>query len=106
MDNQTKLTPSSLLRQKFSHLRALTDLAKLFGAHVVDVASDNVIMELTAKPTRLDAFIKLVKPFGILEAARSGTMALPRTPLLGHEEKVAEEDSGDNLIDASMLPPG
>ncbi|PKK69520.1 small regulatory subunit of acetolactate synthase [Rhizophagus irregularis] len=106
MGNQTKLTPSSLLRQKFSHLRALTDLAKLFGAHVVDVASDNVIMELTAKPTRLDAFIKLVKPFGILEAARSGTMALPRTPLLGHEEKVAEEDSGDNLIDASMLPPG
>jgi acetolactate synthase-1/3 small subunit len=72
MDNQTKLTPSSVLRQKFSHLRALTDLAKLFGANVVDVASDSVVMELTAKSTRLDAFIKLVKPFGILEAARSG----------------------------------
>uniref|UniRef100_A0A1D1XMS9 Acetolactate synthase small subunit, mitochondrial n=1 Tax=Anthurium amnicola TaxID=1678845 RepID=A0A1D1XMS9_9ARAE len=103
-DHQTPLTPSSVLRQKFSHLRALTDLAKLFGAHVVDVASDSVVMELTAKPTRLDAFIKLVKPFGILEAARSGMMALPRTPL-SHEEKVAEEDN-ENLVDASMLPPG
>ena len=62
-----------MLRQKFAHLRALTDLANLFGARVVDVANDSVVMELTTKPTKLDAFIKLVKPFGILESARSGT---------------------------------
>ena len=72
MDNQTQYSPSAVLRQKFAHLRALTDLAKLFGAHIVDVANDSVVVELTTKPTKLDAFIKLVKPFGILEAARSG----------------------------------
>ncbi|RIA93526.1 small subunit of acetolactate synthase-domain-containing protein [Glomus cerebriforme] len=105
MESQTQLTPSSVLRQKFSHLRALTELAKLFGARVVDVANDSIIIELTAKSTRLDAFIKLIKPFGILEAARSGTMALPRTPLHGHEDKDAEE-SEESLVDASMLPPG
>ncbi|CAI2169363.1 20545_t:CDS:2 [Funneliformis geosporum] len=105
VDDQTILSPSAILRRKFAHLRALTDLSKLFGAHLLDVANDSVVIELAAKPTRLDAFIKLIKPFGILELARSGTMALPRTPL-DLEKEVVEEDSEDNGVDLTMLPPG
>ena len=48
--------------------------------------------------------MKLVSPFGILESARTGLMALPRTPLEGQKEEV-EKDAGD-LVDASSLPPG
>jgi acetolactate synthase I/III small subunit len=60
------LLSSSLQRQ------SITELAKLFKAHIVDVSLESVVIELTAKPSRVDAFVELIKPFGILEAARSG----------------------------------
>jgi acetolactate synthase-1/3 small subunit len=67
------LNPSDTLRETFSHLRALTELTRLFDGKVVDVSSDSVVVELSAKPGRIDSFIKLCKPFGILEASRTGT---------------------------------
>ena len=60
------LITSSLQRQ------SITELARLFGARIVDVSHESVIVELSAKSTRVDAFLKLLRPFGILEAARSG----------------------------------
>ncbi|KAF9923816.1 hypothetical protein FBU30_006128 [Linnemannia zychae] len=101
------MTPSNALRQTHGHLKSLTELAKLFQGKVVDVSGDCAVIELSAKPDRIDAFVKLVKPFGILEAARSGMMAMPRSPIYdrhdNEEEEVQEEGSG---VDASLLPPG
>ncbi|CAG8461435.1 11867_t:CDS:10 [Ambispora gerdemannii] len=101
------LSPSAALRQKNSHLHALSDLAKLFSGKLVDVSSHSVVIELSAKPIRIDAFLKLVKPFGILEAARSGMMALPRTPIHDRSESegLLEDEEGEG-VDATMLPPG
>lgn len=42
-----------------------------------------MVIELCAKPERVDAFIKLLKPYGIIEATRSGLMAMPRDPVDG-----------------------
>lgn len=59
----------------------------------------------SAKPSRIDSFLKLVAPFGILESARTGLMALPRSPLKGpHEEQLTLD--ADEIVDASQLPPG
>lgn len=50
--------------------------------------------------------MKLIAPFGILESARTGLMALPRSPLQAHEEEAdLPKDAGD-VVDASTLPPG
>lgn len=49
--------------------------------------------------------MKLVVPFGILESARTGLMALPRSPLYGDKEEEAVKDA-DDIVDASTLPPG
>ncbi|CAG8445455.1 7546_t:CDS:2 [Diversispora eburnea] len=99
------ILPSTALRHKHAHLRALLDLCQLFGAKMVDVATDSVGIELTARPSKLDAFIKLVKPYGILEAARSGMMALPRTPILDRQDKKSSSEEKEE-VDATMLPPG
>ncbi|EGG05198.1 uncharacterized protein MELLADRAFT_88275 [Melampsora larici-populina 98AG31] len=69
-----ELSPSEALRQKHLNLQALTNLAGHFGGNVVDVSHDCIVVELSAKTSRIDAFLKLVRPYGILEAARTGTM--------------------------------
>ncbi|KAG0342604.1 hypothetical protein BG000_003211 [Podila horticola] len=105
-ETEEELSPSNALRQTHAHLKSLTELAHLFQGKVVDVSSDCAVVELSAKPDRIDAFIKLVKPFGILEAARSGMMAMPRSPIYDmHEHEELVEDVGSS-VDATMLPPG
>lgn len=99
------LTPSEALRLKHQHLHSITVLAQQFGAKVADVSEHSVIVELTAKTSRVEAFLNLLKPFGILEAARTGTMAMPRTPIRSEEEDLAVADLG-GAVDASLLPPG
>jgi acetolactate synthase-1/3 small subunit len=59
----------------------------------------------SAKPVRIDSFMKLIKPFGILESARTGLMALPRSPLHSPNDTELLKDA-DDIVDASTLPPG
>lgn len=59
----------------------------------------------SAKPSRIDSFLKLIAPFGILESARTGLMALPRSPLYGPDEDTHVKEA-DEVVDASQLPPG
>lgn len=99
----SNLAPLAALRQKHQHLQALSTLAREFGARVVDVSDRNCIIELAAKPLRISAFIHLAEPFGILELARSGLMALPRTPLL---LQLKESKKAGEVVDVSLLPPG
>ena len=50
--------------------------------------------------------MKLIAPFGILESARTGLMALPRSPLYGPNEQETLLKDADEIVDASTLPPG
>ncbi|KAF7551838.1 hypothetical protein G7046_g7595 [Stylonectria norvegica] len=101
----SKLAVSQALRHKHEHLKSITYFAHQFGGKVLDISTNSCIVEVSAKQSRIDSFLKLVSPFGILESARTGLMALPRTPL--HE---ANQDSiimeADEVVDASQLPPG
>lgn len=96
---------SKKLRETSSHLRGLTELTRLFEGRLVDVSSDSVIIELCAKPGRISSFIKLCKPFGVMEASRTGVMALPRSPLDDDRELDEIEDEYE-AVDATTLPPG
>lgn len=101
------LAPSEALRMKHEHLNHINTITDRFGGKIVDISDRNCIVELSAKPSRITAFIQLLHPFGILEIARSGMMALPRTPLDG-VSAAEEEDAIDaaDIVDASQLPPG
>lgn len=66
------MSASEALIAKNLHLAAVKTLADQFGGRIVDVAENSCIVELTAKSTRVDSFLSLVRPFGVLEAARSG----------------------------------
>ena len=74
------------------------------SAHVLWEVADGTVMDRSAKPTRIDSFMKLISPFGIMESARTGLMAMPRSPLRGTKDEI-EKEAGD-VVDASSLPPG
>ncbi|KAK9469866.1 small subunit of acetolactate synthase-domain-containing protein [Lipomyces arxii] len=99
----SKLSPSEALRHKHAHLDAITKLAHQFGGKVLDISANNCVVEVSAKPDRITAFIQLIQPFGILELARSGMTALARTPLENATEK---SKSAEEAVDISQLPPG
>lgn len=101
----SNLAPSEALRQKHVHLQSISTLAERFGGKIVDISDRNVIVELSAKPSRISSFIQLIQPFGVLEIARSGMMALPRTPL-DHAATEEEAIDANDIVDASQLPPG
>lgn len=68
----SRLAVSEALRHKHKHLETITHLTHQFGGKVLDISTNNCIVEVSAKPTRIDSFMKLIAPFGILESARTG----------------------------------
>lgn len=56
----------------------IVNIAKDFGAKVVDTSKGSIMVEMTDTPDKIDAFQKLVERYGILQLARTGVSALPR----------------------------
>jgi len=50
----------------------------VFRASVIDYSNDGMCIEVTGNPSKIDAFVKLMQPFGILEMCRTGIVALDR----------------------------
>ncbi len=52
----------------------------IFRARVIDASTDSLVIEIVGSPTKISAFLDLMKSFGIIELARTGTVALARGP--------------------------
>ena len=50
----------------------------VFRANVIDYSPEAMCIEVTGSPSKMDAFVKLMQPFGILEMCRTGIVALDR----------------------------
>ena len=50
----------------------------VFRASVIDYSAEGMCIEVTGNPSKIDAFVKLMQPFGILEMCRTGVVALDR----------------------------
>ena len=50
----------------------------IYRAKVIDYTTDAMSIEITGDPSKIDAFIKLMMPFGIIEMCRTGIVALER----------------------------
>jgi acetolactate synthase-1/3 small subunit len=55
-------------------------LAEAFRAQVVDATTDHFIFEITGRIPKIDNFISLMKPLGLVEVARTGAAAIGRGP--------------------------
>ncbi len=53
-------------------------LVEMFRGRVVDISADNLMLEISGQERKIEAFIELMRPYGILELARTGRIALVR----------------------------
>jgi acetolactate synthase-1/3 small subunit len=53
-------------------------LVEMFLGRVVDVAAESMMVEISGQENKIEAFIDLMRPYGILELARTGRIALVR----------------------------
>lgn len=60
----------------------------IFRSKIIDYSPDALCIELTGESAKLDAFVALVQPFGILELCRTGIVALARGSACLKQESV------------------
>ena len=53
-------------------------LADVFRARVVDATTESFVFEMTGAPDKIDAFVELMRPLGLIELARTGVAAMAR----------------------------
>jgi acetolactate synthase I/III small subunit len=53
-------------------------LVEMFRGRVVDITHDTLMVEVSGQEGKVEAFIDLMRPYGILELARTGRIALVR----------------------------
>jgi len=61
--------------EKRSEIMQLVDV---YRARIVDVTNDSVIVETTGDEEKNDSLVEVLKPFGIIEMVRTGTVAMAR----------------------------
>ena len=52
--------------------------AQVYRAKIIDYNPKTLCVEVTGEPSKIDAFIEVVKPLGIIEMCRTGVVALER----------------------------
>ncbi len=57
----------------------IKELTEIFRGKIVDVSHEHVMIELSGQESKIDAFIDVMRPFGILELVRTGRVALLRS---------------------------
>ena len=66
------------VRAKPEHRAEILRIADIFRGRVVDVGTEFYTIEITGDLDKINAILGLLKPMGIKEIARTGTIALPR----------------------------
>ncbi len=57
----------------------IRELGEIFRARIVDVSVDELMIEISGPEKKVEAFIDLMRPFGILELVRTGRIAMVRS---------------------------
>ncbi len=63
---------------KGEHRLEALRIADIFRARSVDATTASFIFELTGKPEKIDTFISLLRPLGLVDVARTGSAAMAR----------------------------
>jgi acetolactate synthase-1/3 small subunit len=70
----------------------IRELVEIFRAQIVDVGATELMIEISGRESKIEAFIQRMRPYGILELVRTGRIAMVRGKnRQPHTEEEAEE---------------
>jgi acetolactate synthase-1/3 small subunit len=75
---------------KRSEVRELVDI---FRGRIVDVGPEEVMIEISGRESKIDAFIDRMRSYGILEMVRTGRIAMVRSKGIAAEDVAALRDA-------------
>ncbi|MCH2119894.1 MAG: acetolactate synthase small subunit [Planctomycetota bacterium] len=65
----------------------IRELVDIFRGSIVDVSADDLMIEISGRENKIEAFIERMRPYGIIELVRTGRIAMVRGGGLdGHRE--------------------
>ena len=68
------------VRGKGEHRVEALRLADAFRARVIDASTESFVFEITGKSDKIDQFVELMLPLGLVEVSRTGIVAIARGP--------------------------
>ncbi len=78
----------------------IRELVEIFRAQIVDIGAEEVMIEISGRESKIEAFIQRMRPYGILELVRTGRIAMvrgqsrqPKT-----EEEAEEQDQQERKL--------
>jgi acetolactate synthase-1/3 small subunit len=84
----TSLEPENIVTRELALIKVnvpdtktrsdIINCVEVFRGHIIDVSTETLIIEITGAPDKIDAFLNLMKTYGVMELARTGLTALSR----------------------------
>ncbi len=56
----------------------IMQMVDVFRARIVDVTNSSLIVEITGDEDKIDSFVEVMRPMGIIEMVRTGAVAMAR----------------------------
>jgi acetolactate synthase I/III small subunit len=75
IDRELVLMKVAVDAKSRSEIMQITDI---FRAKIVDVQAKTLTIEVTGDENKVEKFLELMKPFGVLDLTRTGKVAMPR----------------------------
>ncbi len=73
------------------------ELVEIFRGKIVDVGAEEVMIEISGRESKIEAFIDRMRPYGITELVRTGRIAMVRGG-----NAISDSESGPHLHDSSI----
>lgn len=84
-----------------AHRRAeVLQLVDVFHARIVDIGAAALIAEITGSPEKIDAFVEVVKPYGISEMVQTGCISMTRG-VEGEASRISHGQERDSVVTAA-----
>jgi len=71
---------------------SVMQICEVFRARVIDVAPAAMICEITGVATKIDGFVDVLAPYGVIETVRTGAVAMMRSAESSERDTAAPED--------------
>src|SRR5687767_8548477 len=84
-----------------AHRPEIVHLVEVFRARIIDLAPDSLTIEITGAEEKIDGLLEVLRPYGVLEMARTGRVAMARGARVP-AQVAAEESLGTTSGDAQV----